>query len=173
MFSKAKAANSGETAAGRHSSGVPTVISPDLTIEGNLKSDGDIQLDGVVDGDVETRTLTVGEDGTVHGSVTAETVRICGKVDGEVRAGSVSLARTAEVRGDVVHDSLAIEAGAFIDGRCRPGNREPATAEHRGSSHRDAGDGETATSPATAEAKAAANGHDTGGGAESAEAARD
>lgn len=160
MFSKARATDGGETAIGRHSSGVPSLISPDLTIEGNLKSDGDIQLDGLVEGDVETRTLTVGEDGTVHGSVTAESVRICGKVDGEVRAGSVSLARTAEVRGDVVHDSLAVEAGAFIDGRCRPARRE-------------AGRGAATAGAAAAAAGAAPNGHDTVHEPDTAGAARD
>src|SRR3546814_6313312 len=41
--------------------GVPSIISADLRITGNLKSDGDIQVDGHVEGDIDSATLTVGE----------------------------------------------------------------------------------------------------------------
>ncbi len=103
----------------RQPSGVPSIISADLTIEGNLVSHGDLQVDGTVKGDISSRTLTLGESGQVEGAIEAETVRICGEVEGEVKAATVVLTKTAKVRGDVVHDSLAIEAGAFIDGHCR------------------------------------------------------
>ena len=109
----------GEGTARRQPSGVPSIISADLTIEGNLVSHGDLQVDGTVKGDIRSRTLTLGEMGQVQGAIDAETVRICGEVDGEVRAATVMVTKTAKVRGDIVHDSLAIEAGAFIDGHCR------------------------------------------------------
>ena len=51
--------------------------------------------------------------------VNSDTVRVCGTVEGEVKASSVILTKTARVIGDVLHDSLAIEAGAYIDGHCR------------------------------------------------------
>ena len=100
-------------------SGVPSIISSDLRIEGNLYSDGDVQIDGEVIGDIDSKTLTLGEKSVVRGSISAETVRICGKVDGEVKASTVVVTKTAKVSGDVMHDSLAIEAGAFIDGHCK------------------------------------------------------
>lgn len=109
----------GDTAARRQPSGVPSIISADLTIEGNLVSHGDLQVDGTVKGDIRSRTLTLGEMGQIEGAVDAETVRICGQVEGEVRAATVVVTKTAKVHGDIVHDSLAIEAGAFIDGHCR------------------------------------------------------
>ena len=61
----------------------------------------------------------MGEGAQVTGSVSADTVRVCGTVEGEVKASSVILTKTARVIGDVMHDSLAIEAGAYIDGHCR------------------------------------------------------
>lgn len=106
-------------AAGTAKAGVPSIISADLRIEGNLHSNGDVQVDGMVIGDIMSKTLTLGEGSHVTGSVSADTVRICGTVEGEVKSSSVILTKTARVIGDVMHDSLAIEAGAYIDGHCR------------------------------------------------------
>mgnify|MGYP000433380552 FL=1 len=55
----------------------------------------------------------------MKGSVRGETVRICGQVHGEVAAASVIIAKTARVSGDVVHQSLAIEAGAYLEGNIK------------------------------------------------------
>ena len=99
--------------------GVPSIISGDLKITGNLTSSGDIQVDGAVEGDISSRTLTVGEEAHVDGSIVAESVRVCGQVSGEVRATSVTLAKTARVKGDIAHQSLSIEAGAYIEGNIR------------------------------------------------------
>ena len=109
----------GSSSARRQPSGVPSIISADLTIEGNLVSHGDLQIDGTVQGDIWTRTLTLGEDGRIEGAIEAETVRLCGEVQGQVKAATVMVTKTAKVQGDILHDSLAIEAGAFIDGHCR------------------------------------------------------
>ena len=98
---------------------VPSIISADLKITGNLTSSGDIQVDGAVEGDISSRTLTVGEEALIDGSIVAESVRVCGQVSGEVRATSVTLAKTARVKGDIAHQSLSIEAGAYIEGNIR------------------------------------------------------
>lgn len=98
---------------------VPSIISADVKIIGNVQSNGDIQIDGTVEGDIFSRTLTVGEGAQVKGSIRGETVRICGAVQGEVQAASVIIAKTAKVSGDVVHQSLAIEAGAYLEGNIR------------------------------------------------------
>ncbi len=99
--------------------GVPSIISADLKIVGDLKSSGDIQIDGTVEGDIDSRTLTVGEGATVKGSIVAETVRISGNIVGQVKATSVSLAKTAKVNGDITHETLTMEAGAFLEGGVR------------------------------------------------------
>lgn len=99
--------------------GVPSIISADLRITGNLKSDGDIQVDGHVEGDIDSATLTIGEGAHVKGHISCESVRVCGTVDGAVKAKSVVMAKTARVIGDIIHDSLAIEAGAFIEGNIK------------------------------------------------------
>ncbi len=100
-------------------SGVPSIVSADLRIEGNLHSIGDVQIDGVVNGDISSKTLTVGEGAEVHGAIEAESLRICGTVEGEVAAKTVVLTKTARVYGDVIHESLSVEAGALIHGFCK------------------------------------------------------
>jgi cytoskeletal protein CcmA (bactofilin family) len=97
----------------------PSIISADLRIVGDLASAGDIQIDGEVEGDIQSRTLTVGESAQVKGSISAETVRVCGAVTGQIKATTVTLDKTARVMGDILHTSLAIEPGAFLEGHCR------------------------------------------------------
>ncbi len=97
--------------------GVPSIISADLKIVGDLNSGGDLQIDGTVEGDITSRSLTIGEGAVVRGVLMAETVRIYGSVIGEVRANSVILSATAKVSGDISHQSLVMEAGADLIGK--------------------------------------------------------
>ena len=97
--------------------GVPSIISADLKIVGDLHSSGDLQIDGAVEGDISSRSLTIGESAVVRGSLAAESVRVYGSVFGEVKANSVTLAKTAKVEGDIAHQSLSMEAGAALIGK--------------------------------------------------------
>src|SRR5512145_3009840 len=54
----------------------PSVISAELKVVGNLICSGDVQIDGAVEGDVESRTVTIGEGAKVKGGTSAETVII-------------------------------------------------------------------------------------------------
>ena len=108
---------------------VPSILSADLRISGNLKAGGDVQVDGIVDGDVESNLLTIGESATVNGCVVGEVIRVAGTVNGEITGCVVELTRTACINGDINHHSLAIEAGAFVQGLCR--RIEPKQIEAR------------------------------------------
>jgi cytoskeletal protein CcmA (bactofilin family) len=123
MFSRvskpAQSSNNGETARSALKSSVPSIISADLRINGDLVCSGDVQVDGWVEGDIQSRNIVIGEGATVHGSLQAETVRICGLVNGQVKADSVVLEKSAKVTGDILHKSLAIEQGAFLEGMCK------------------------------------------------------
>ncbi len=98
---------------------VPSIVSADLTVTGDLVSSGEIQIDGRVEGDIKCASLIIGINGAVTGEVSAQTVRMHGSVSGQVIAKSVFLASTARMIGDVTHESLAIEPGAFLEGHCR------------------------------------------------------
>ncbi|WP_226780913.1 bactofilin family protein [Oceaniglobus trochenteri] len=93
-----------------------SVLSADLVIKGNLKTTGDIQIEGTVEGDIRAHLLTVGEGATVKGEVMADDVVVNGKVVGRVRGLKVRLTSTAKVEGDIIHKTIAIESGAHFEG---------------------------------------------------------
>jgi cytoskeletal protein CcmA (bactofilin family) len=98
---------------------MPSIVSDGMALTGNLVSEGDVQIDGMVEGDIRVRSLTVGGTGKVKGTVFAEEVNVSGHVEGEISARNVIIARTAHVVGDIVHDVLSIESGAEFQGRCQ------------------------------------------------------
>lgn len=97
----------------------PSIISADLTVTGALLSTGDMQIDGIVEGDVRSIGLVIGERAEIHGEVWAEDVTVRGRVIGRIRARKVLLAATSHVEGDILHEAFAVEAGAFFEGNCR------------------------------------------------------
>jgi cytoskeletal protein CcmA (bactofilin family) len=111
--------------------GVPSIVSEDLRITGSLSSEGEVQIDGYVEGDITAQFVTVSAGATIDGSITAETAHISGTVSGQVEADSVMIAKPAKVKGDVVHQSLAIESGAYIEGFCKPRGSNLAAVESR------------------------------------------
>ena len=109
MFSKADRHGAGN--------GVPSIISADLNVAGNLSGDGVMQIDGTVDGDVRCAEVTIGRGAHVVGQIECDTVYVHGTVTGEIRARSVRLSASARVTGDIQHEELSIEAGAYMEGK--------------------------------------------------------
>lgn len=97
----------------------PSLISSDLKIVGDLNSEGEIQVDGSIDGDIRTKSLLVGEGADIRGEIVADSVRVNGRINGQIKARSVLLSKTAHVVGDIMHEDLAIETGAFLEGHCK------------------------------------------------------
>jgi cytoskeletal protein CcmA (bactofilin family) len=56
-------------------------------------------------------------------------VRICGSVNGQIRADNVTLEKSARVTGDILHKSLSIEQGAFLEGMCKRIDTSPAVPQ--------------------------------------------
>jgi cytoskeletal protein CcmA (bactofilin family) len=103
----------------RPASGSVSQISADLTIIGNLISQGEVQVDGEVQGDLHATVILVGENARVTGNVVANEVTVRGTVQGSVRGNRVLLQSTSKVEGDVFHQQLGIEQGAFFEGKSR------------------------------------------------------
>lgn len=99
--------------------GVPSIISSDVIVKGNINAAGEIQLDGTLEGDVKASMLIVGERAAVRGEIVCESVTVRGRVEGSIRAKTVSLAATSHVMGDILHSSLSVEAGAHFEGQAR------------------------------------------------------
>jgi cytoskeletal protein CcmA (bactofilin family) len=102
----------------------PSVISKALKITGQLESTEDIRIDGEVEGDIHGVSVTVGNGAKVKGSVYGQTVELAGSIEGKIEAKKVILTSTAHMSGDVIHQDIRIESGAYIDGHCRPGTNK-------------------------------------------------
>ncbi len=93
-----------------------SILSSDLTVVGNLRTSGDIQVEGTVEGDIRAHLLTVGESATIRGEIVADDIVVNGRVIGKVRGLKVRLTSSARVEGDIIHKTIAIESGAHFEG---------------------------------------------------------
>ena len=141
MFSKAKTGKNGdskETPAARQevaaasggpspikrsntprASNVPSIISQDVIMRGNINSAGEIQFDGALEGDIKAGSLIIGDKASVKGEIVCESIVVRGTVEGAIRSKAVALAATARIQGDILHSSLSVETGAHFEGNCR------------------------------------------------------
>jgi cytoskeletal protein CcmA (bactofilin family) len=104
-----------------------SVIGNDLKIIGlglKIISQGTLQVDGDVEGDVEGVEVIIGEQGKVAGTVTADRVIVRGTVLGVIRGITISLQSSCHVESDIHHMSLAIEQGAHFHGHSRRAKSE-------------------------------------------------
>lgn len=104
---------------GRTAATSSSVIGADLTITGNLESKGEIQIEGTVQGDVNASRIVIGQSARITGSLVADDIVVQGTVMGSVRGSRVTLQSASKVEGDVFHQSLAIEQGAYFEGKSR------------------------------------------------------
>lgn len=99
-----------------------STIGTDLTILGEkitIISQYMLQIDGDVRADINGKKVTIGPEGSVIGTITADSVEIHGGLRGAVNAESVLLQSTAQVEGDIHHQTLSIAEGAEFDGSVR------------------------------------------------------
>jgi len=98
---------------------VPSIIGEDLTIKGNITSRGELQVDGQIEGDIRCGSLLLGDKSKVTGGIAAEDVVVRGHVVGSIRGVRITLQAQSQVEGDIIHQSLAIEQGAYFEGKSR------------------------------------------------------
>lgn len=97
----------------------PSVIGSDLSIVGNLTSKGQVQIDGQVQGDINASHVIIGERASITGGIRAQEVVVRGQVMGSIHGKRVMLQAQSHVEGDIYHQALAIEQGAFFEGKSR------------------------------------------------------
>lgn len=111
------------------SEGGKSVIGNDLKIVGHelkIISQGVLQVDGEIEGDVRAAEVIVGEQGKVTGMVAGQQVVIHGNVSGVICAKTVALQSSSIVEGDIHHMSFTIQQGAMFEGRSRRAANEGA-----------------------------------------------
>jgi len=122
MFGRKQPPQSSRPAGGARN---PTFIAAGTQVQGDLKSQGTVRIDGVilgsvlVDGDLE-----IAPGGRIEGEeVKAHNILVNGEVRAKVIAeGKLTLTKRAHLEGDVIAKALDIEAGATFVGRSVTGD---------------------------------------------------
>jgi cytoskeletal protein CcmA (bactofilin family) len=88
------------------------------TIDGKIRINGSIRIDGKLKGQVEaTEAVIVGETGVIEGDIKAKETNISGKCTGQIMAeNTVLLHASAVINGDVKCKKLVVDEGVMIDG---------------------------------------------------------
>lgn len=96
-----------------------TIIGPELVIDGNLKSEASVRVDGQVMGRVEsTDNVTLSAGSSVTSEVQGHRVVVAGSVAGNVQAKDrVDLIAGSQLTGDVRSPRLTIADGAIFRGK--------------------------------------------------------
>ena len=100
----------------RNENSPPSLLSSDLFIKGNLTTNGDIQIEGEVEGNIKANLLTIGKNAKIKGELNTDELIVNGHVSGTIRAKKVTLTSSAKVEGDIIHQNIAIETGAHFEG---------------------------------------------------------
>lgn len=98
--------------------GFQTVLGAETTLDGTLRSKGNLRLDGEFSGKLNiTGNVLVGETAIIKADIEARNISIAGAVHGNVTGNKVQLLRTGRVWGDIHANTLTTEEGAFLEGQ--------------------------------------------------------
>ncbi len=94
-----------------------SLIGESLQVEGELICKGNIEVAGLMNGNIKSRELRVLETGSIIGGVSAGILEVFGHVEGEIHADTIKIGKTAIIKGDIFfRENLKIEEGADVDG---------------------------------------------------------
>ena len=98
-----------------------TIVAAGMRIEGELKSNGNIRVDGVVAGKIQTdQDVLVGDNAQVDADIVAQNAVIGGTVKGNITVkGSLLVMETGKIVGNISCTNLGVREGAFISGNCK------------------------------------------------------
>jgi cytoskeletal protein CcmA (bactofilin family) len=96
-----------------------TIIGANTSFVGTIKTDGNVRIDGSVEGDIEILgNLIIGETGRVIATIKAQNVHVSGAVKGEITAvEQLEISPSGKVWGDIVTAALHIEPGGLFRGQ--------------------------------------------------------
>jgi cytoskeletal protein CcmA (bactofilin family) len=112
----AAAARPASSAAGKREA---AVIGPSIHIDGDLRGEEDLLIEGEVNGTVQLKSnsLTIGANGKVRADVYAHSIFVEGLMEGDLFGSErVAIRKTAEVRGNVTSPRVSLEEGARFKG---------------------------------------------------------
>lgn len=110
------------------SENTPTInlISTGTDITGDIKSNGDIRIDGSLNGNLNTKgKVVIGPTGKVKGEVICKNSEVAGIIEGKIIVGQLlNLKASSKINGDIITVKLSIEPGALFSGNCKMSETE-------------------------------------------------
>ena len=96
---------------------MPSIIAKDTKIEGKIYSSGVVEIEGEINGYINSNSIVIREDGIVGGEISADSINIRGNFNGTVKARNINVFSKAKITGTMEYQSLSVEDGASIDGQ--------------------------------------------------------
>jgi cytoskeletal protein CcmA (bactofilin family) len=99
------------------------LIGNGTTITGDIKSSGDIRIDGILNGNITINgKLVIGSTGKIEGNIICQNADISGEIKGKINVSELlSLKSTAKLVGDIITGKISIEPNALFTGTCNMG----------------------------------------------------
>jgi len=97
-----------------------TIIGPSIRVKGNFHGEGDIVIEGKVEGSVKTNNfLLVGNKAKILANVEAGNAQVGGELTGDIKVkGYLEITSTAKILGNIEAKEISIEKGAILNGKC-------------------------------------------------------
>ncbi|HOO98897.1 MAG TPA: polymer-forming cytoskeletal protein [Bacteroidales bacterium] len=97
------------------------LINTGTEITGDVKSTGDIRIDGTLTGNLNTKgKIVIGPSGRINGEVTCKNSEVSGTVEGKLIVTQLLILKaSSKIFGDIVTSKLSIEPGAIFSGNCK------------------------------------------------------
>jgi cytoskeletal protein CcmA (bactofilin family) len=96
------------------------IIAFGTIIKGDIESDGDFRIEGVLTGTVKAKgKIVIGETGRIEGEIYCQNADISGKIKGKMEVAELTVLKaTSNFEGDITTNKLSIEPGALFSGTC-------------------------------------------------------
>ncbi len=113
------------------------MIGKGTSIKGDIRSDGDFRVDGILHGSIQSNgKIVVGVSGIIEGDITCQNADFSGQVKATIRVRELlSLKATSRFTGEVHTGKLAIEPGAKFSGTCNMEDESEAKAQKENQQH--------------------------------------
>lgn len=104
---------------------VPSIISYDTKIKGDIWGGDTIHIDGKLEGNIMCNEVIIGTRGYIVGDIKAKSLSVYGTVNGVIETDDLFVANNARLVGNAYYNKIALEPGAYVEGNCMPRTKNP------------------------------------------------
>jgi cytoskeletal protein CcmA (bactofilin family) len=105
-------------------------IGSNAVFKGEISTKGTLRIDGVVEGNINSDWVIVGEKSHIKGDITARGIIVGGRVDGNLRAKEiVEIKNKGQIHGEIATIKLSVNEGAIFDGKSVMGSEQTKVVE--------------------------------------------